>query len=318
MNNWIKKAAVATCGIMWSFTVFATEDFPIPTGFKSGFEEVNGIKLHYVAGGSGPLVLMVHGFGQSWYEWHQMMPELAKTHRVIAVDLPGLGLSEPLKTSYTGQEVSPYLYAFAKRFSPDAPFNLVAHDIGIWATYPMVVQHQQDIAKLVYLEAVIPDDKIYGFPAFTPQGESTAWHFSFFSADGALPETLIAGKEKTFFTHFIKKHAEKPEAFTEQLLDLYSKSYSKPHTLHAAFEYYRALPQSVQQNKELLEKSKLTMPLLAVAGNGRGSLGQTQIDQMNEYATNVQGHVLQGCGHWLMEECPALVNPLVVNFLNDK
>ncbi|MGR2708132.1 alpha/beta fold hydrolase [Pseudomonas sp. AU10] len=260
----------------------------------------------------------VHGFGQSWYEWHQLMPELAKKYRVIAVDLPGLGMSEPLKTSYSGQEVSPYIYAFAKRFSPDAPFNLMAHDIGIWATYPMLAQHPKDIAKVAYLESVIPDELMYNFPAFTPQGESTAWHFSFFSADDKLAETLIAGKEKLFLSHFIKKHAEKQSVFTDELLGLYAKSYAKPQTLHAAFEYYRALPQSVQQNKALLAQGKLSMPLLAVAGDGRGSLGQAQIDQMNRYASNVQGHVLRGCGHWLMEECPSLVEPLVVGFFDGK
>ncbi|MFJ2550214.1 alpha/beta fold hydrolase [Pseudomonas sp. NPDC087612] len=318
MNSLTKYLATITCGAMCSFSALATDKFPIPEGFKSGFEEVNGIKMHYVAGGSGPLVLMVHGFAQSWYEWSELMPELAKTHRVVAVDLPGLGLSDPIKTTYTGEDVSPYIYSFAKRFSPDEPFKLVAHDIGIWATYPMLSQHQKDISKVAYLEAVIPDSRIYSFPAFTSQGESTAWHFSFFSADGALPETLISGNEKVFFSHFIKKHAEKPEAFTEKMLDLYANSYSKPHTLHAAFEYYRALPTSVQQNETLLTKGKLNMPMLAVSGSGRGGLGQTQIDQMNEYASNVKGHVLNGCGHWLMEECPTQVKPLVVDFINEK
>lgn len=314
----MKYLMFAACTAATSLTVNATTEFPIPSGFESGFEEVNGIKMHYVAGGSGPVLLMVHGFAQSWYEWHQLMPLLAKNYRVIAIDIPGLGLSDPLNSSYTGEDVSPYIYSLAKRFSPDEPFNLVAHDIGIWATYPMVAKHQKDIAKVAYLEAVIPDERIYTFPAYTPQGESTAWHFSFFSADGNLPETLVSGNEKKFFSHFIRKHAEKPEAFSEELLGLYAKSYEKPHTLHAAFEYYRALPKSVLQNKEILAQGKLTMPLLAISGNGLGSLGQTQIDQMNEYATQVEGHVLDGCGHWLMEECPTQVEPLVLKFFNTK
>ncbi|MCU8105050.1 alpha/beta hydrolase [Shewanella sp. SM101] len=83
-------------------------------------------------------------------------------------------------------------------------------------------------------------------------------------------------------------------------------------------EYYRALPKSVLQNKEILAQGKLKMPLLAISGNGLGSLGQTQIDQMNEYATQVEGHILDGCGHWLMEECPTQVEPLVLKFFNTK
>jgi len=312
------KVALAAFAILFSSFVLAAEEFPIPAGFKSGFENVNGVKLHYVAGGSGPLILMVHGFAQSWYEWHQLMPELAKNHQVVAMELPGLGMSDPLKTSsYTGEDLSPYIYTFAKRFSLHAPFILVAHDIGIWATYPMAVQHQRDISKIAYLEGVIPDERIYHFPAFTPQGESLAWHFSFFSAGNRLPETLIADKEKFFLSYFIKSHAAKPEVFSDQLLSLYAKSYAKPQTLHAAFQYYRALNQSVLQNKKLI-RTKLEMPLLAISGSGRGGLGQIQIDQFKEYANHVQGHVLNGCGHWLLEECSASVNPLVLNFINTK
>jgi pimeloyl-ACP methyl ester carboxylesterase len=92
------------------------------------------------------------------------MPELARTHTVVAVDLPGLG---------------PILHKLAKQFSPDAPYDLVAHDIGIWNTYPMAVTNQEDIRRLVFIEAPIPDDRIYEFPAFTPKRESLVWHFSF-------------------------------------------------------------------------------------------------------------------------------------------
>ena len=146
------------------------EEFPLPDGFTGAYHEVDGVSLHYVSGGQGPLVLLVHGFGQTWYEWHQLMPLLARQFTVVAPDLPGLGLSAPPRTSFTGQDVSVYLHKLAKSLSPDAPFHLVAHDIGIWNTYPMAVAHQADIARLVYMEAPIPDQRIYGFPAFTPEG----------------------------------------------------------------------------------------------------------------------------------------------------
>ncbi|MCF4980654.1 alpha/beta fold hydrolase [Pseudomonas gessardii] len=272
--------------------------------------------MHYVTGGSGPLVMLVHGFGQTWYEWHQLMPELARNFTVVAPDLPGLGQSEPPK-AYSGEDVAPYLYKLAKNFSPDKPFNLVAHDIGIWNTYPMVVKNQADIAKLVYMEAPIPDAKAYDFPAFTPEGESLVWHFSFFSANGKLAETLITGKEKFFLSHFIKSHGTNTSVFTEKLLDLYAKSYSKPHSLNASFEYYRALNKSIEQNIKL-SKTKLTMPTMALSGGGHGGMGQFQIDQMKEYANDVEGHILPGCGHWLPEECAAPMNELVVKFLNKK
>lgn len=308
------SVAALTAALMTPFAHAQTvPEFPVPAGFESGFKEIDGVTLHYVTGGSGPLVYLVHGFGQSWYEWHQLMPELAETHTVVAVDLPGLGQSSP-PPSYAGQDVAPILHQLAKEFSPDAPFDLVAHDIGIWNTYPMAVTHGDDIHRLVFMEAPIPDDRIYDFPAFTPQGESLVWHFSFFAASGNLAETLVSGNERMFLEHFIKEHATNRDAFPDDLLDLYAASYAKPHTLNASFEYYRSLNETVERNRPLAE-TRLTMPVLAIGGGGHGGMGQLQVDQLREYGTDVEGLVIPDCGHWLPEECAQPLNRAVVEFL---
>lgn len=291
----------------------STEEFPLPAGFSSHYQTVDGVSLHYVKGGSGPLVYLVHGFGQSWYEWSQLMPELSKRYTVVAPDLPGLGQSE-VPSSYRATEVASLLYKLAKQFSADQKFDLVAHDIGIWNTYPMLVQYQDHIRRVVYMEAPIPDESIYSFPAFTPQGESLVWHFSFFTANHQLAETLIGGKERIFFEHFIKEHACNKAVFTPELLDLYANSYAKPHTLNAAFEYYRVLNQDVIDN-ESLSATPITIPVLAIGGGGHGGMGQYQIDMMNRFATDVTGMVLPDCGHWLPEENPAALNRAVMQFL---
>ena len=294
----------------------AREEFPVPAGFAGAYRTIDGVRLHYVQGGHGPLVLLVHGFGQSWYEWHQVMPLLARNFTVVAVELPGLGLSSAPK-SYAGQDVAATLYKFAKSLSPDAPFDLVAHDIGIWNTYPMAVVHQRDIRRLVYMEAPIPDQSLYSFPAFTPQGESTVWHFSFFAADEQLPEKLIAGHEAFFLSHFILHHATNKAAFTPELLGMYGRSYAKPQTLHAAMEYYRALNDTARRNEPLFA-TRLTMPILAVGGGGEGGLKTALADQLKKYAVGADSHILPNCGHWLPEECSADVNRLVVDFLELK
>lgn len=292
------------------------EEFPVPNGFAAAYREINGVRLHYVTGGQGPMVLLVHGFGQTWYEWHQLMPLLARTHTVVVPDLPGLGLSG-LPRSYAGQDVSDTLYKFARSFSPGAKFDLVAHDIGIWNTYPMAVLHQSDIGRIAYMEAPIPDASIYKYPAFTPEGESLVWHFSFFAAGDRLAETLITGKERFFFEHFIKVHATNTDVFTPELLDLYARSYAKPESLHAAFEYYRALNETARRNAPLAG-TKITVPVLAIGGGGHGGFGTAQADQVREYATNVEGLSLPGCGHWLPEECAAPLNQAVAGFLDRK
>ncbi|MCI3945731.1 alpha/beta hydrolase [Pseudomonas syringae] len=290
------------------------EEFPIPDGFSGGYESVDGVKLHFVRGGRGPLVLLVHGFGQTWYEWNSLMLQLAEHYTVVAVDLPGLGLSEPPKTSFTGVDISEYLHTLATRLSAGKPFYLVAHDIGIWNSYPMVARHPEDIVKAAFIEATIPDDTLYSLPAFVASGEAPGWHHSFFAASGDLADVMIKGNERLFLTHFIRQHASNQEVFTDDLLDRYVRSYSKPRTFHHAFEYYRALPRSITQNEQLA-KTKVTLPVLAVGGGGHGGFGAQQPENIRRYATDVEAHVLPACGHWIPEECASALNPLISSFL---
>ncbi len=295
-------------------TTATQEEFPIPAGFRSGYETIDGVKLHFVRGGQGPVVLLVHGFGQTWYEWNQLMPELADRYTVIAVELPGLGLSDAPRTSYTGVDISEYLYKFAKRFSPDKPFYLVAHDIGIWNSYPMVARHPADIVKAAFIEATIPDDTLYALPAFVATGEAPGWHHSFFAADDQLADAMVKGNERLFLTHFLRHHASNKAALTDGLIERYVRSYSKPQTFHHAFEYYRALPRSIVQNNQMAA-TKLSMPVLAIGGGGNGGFGAKQPENIRRYAANVESHVLPNCGHWVPEECAAALNPLIASFL---
>lgn len=304
---------ILSSAALFAASTFAADEFPVPAGFTSDYQKVDGVRLHYVKGGSGPLVYLVHGFGQTWYEWHQLMPELAKNHTVVAVDLPGLGQSD-VPESYRAIDVAPLLYQLAEKFAGGQKFDLVSHDIGIWNTYPMLVRHQDNIRRAVLMEAPIPDETIYSFPAFTPEGESLVWHFSFFTAGGQLAEKLITGKERLFFEHFIKEHATNKAVFTPELLDLYGKSYSKPHSLSAAFGYYRVLNQGVMDNKQLAQQ-KIKIPVLAIGGGGHGGFREYEQQAISRYADNVTGKVLPDCGHWLPEECAAPLNAAVVEFL---
>ena len=289
------------------------EEFPAPDGFAPAYREVDGVRLHFVKGGAGPLVLLVHGFAQTWYEWHRLMPLLADSHTVVAVDLPGLGQSG-LAPSYAGQDIAAHLHRFARTFSPDAPFDLVAHDIGIWNTYPMLAEHPADVRRVVYIEAPIPDGDVHMYPAFTPQGEALVWHFSFFAAGNDLARTLITGKERFFLEHFIRAHATNQDAFTPELLDLYARSFAKPSSLDASFAYYRALNETVRRNAPLAAR-RLLMPILAVGGGGHGGFGEAEAEQIRRYADDVTGRSLPGCGHWVPEEAPEQLNPVVIDFL---
>ena len=119
---------------------------------------------------------------------------------------------------------------------------------------------------------------------------------SFFAAGDSLAETLITGCERFFLEHFIKVHATNKNVFTPELLDFYARSYAKPGSLNASFEYYRALNETTRRNAHLAA-SKITVPVLAIGGGGHGGFGTAQADQIREYATNVEGLSLPGCDH---------------------
>lgn len=117
MMKQLLSAVALTAALMVAPAYAETKtEFPVPAGFESNYSEIDSVKLHHVKGGSGLLTFLVHGFGQTWYELHRLMPELAKTHTVVVVDLPGLGQSGMPK-SYAGQDISPILHKLAKQVS---------------------------------------------------------------------------------------------------------------------------------------------------------------------------------------------------------
>ncbi len=107
------------------------------------------------------------------------------------------------------------------------------------------------------------------------------------------------------------------DVFTPELLNLYARSYAKPQSLNAAFEYYRALNETERRNVPLT-KTKITVPVLAIGGGGTGGFGTAQADQIRQYANRVEGLSIPGCGHWLPEECADPLNQAVVKFLAQK
>ena len=294
--------------------LFNSQNFPIPKGFKSELKTIDGVRLHYVKGGQGPLIFLIHGFGSTWYEWHDLMGKFKKEFKLVAVDLPGLGNSEKPK-SFIAKDVSILLYKLAKMNSDGQKFIIIAHDIGIWCSFPMILQHQEEIKSVIYLEAPILDDDIYTFPSFTKKGESATWHFSFFTAENDLAEKLILGKEKEFLGYFIKKQAINKSVFNKKLINLYTQSYSRPGVLNSSFKYYKYINKNISDNKILLSDMKIKIPILTVGGDG--SMGNFQNNQIKKYATNTNSKIMYKCGHWLPEECSDQLEEVILNFISD-
>ena len=265
---------------------------------------VNGTQLHYVIGGHGDPVVLLHGWPETWYEWHHIMPTLAQHYTVIVPDLRGAGLSAKPPTGYDKRTMAEDIYGLIRSLGV-GQINLVGHDIGGMVAYALAAAHPEAVRKFTILDVPLPginlDDVVC---------QQRIWHI-LFHEDNELPEELVTGRERIYLSWFYRHFAYNPNAITKAEMERYVKSYSNPKSLHAGFEYYRAFGQDATQNQEYA-KTKLTMPVLALGGDHSG--GSFIVSQMQAVAENVQGGALENTGHWIAEEQPEELTRQLLQF----
>jgi pimeloyl-ACP methyl ester carboxylesterase len=270
---------------------------------------VNGIQMHYVIGGHGDPVVLLHGWPETWYAWRHVMPALAKNYTVIAPDLRGLGDSSKPLTGYDGITIAEDIHQLVTQLGFKTIF-LVGHDIGSFVAYPYAAAHPSEVKRLVIME--VPP------PGFFPPG-IVPWWFPFHQTPD-VPEALVQGKEMTYLSWFYQNLAYNPAAITQADINEYVSHYSAPGGMRAGFEYYRAIPQDEIQNQNY-SKAKLPMPVLAVGGGYIPVFGGNITMPIAEYgmkilAQNVTGITVPNSGHWIPEEQPDVVVKLLNNFFS--
>jgi pimeloyl-ACP methyl ester carboxylesterase len=221
---------------------------------------VNGILMHYVIGGKGDAVVLLHGWPETWYEWRNIIPELiANNYTVIAPDMRGLGDSEKPQTGYDTKTLAEDIYQLVKKLGYSKIY-LVAHDWGGPVAYSYAAAHREDVRKMIILDTLLPGFGFEEAGSFSPDG---IWHFSFHAVRD-LPEKLIDGKEDVYLNWFYD-WTYNQSAITPEDREEYIKQYSKPGAMRAGFEYYRAVFEDAEQNKEYA-KEKLKIPILTIGG----------------------------------------------------
>jgi pimeloyl-ACP methyl ester carboxylesterase len=284
------------------------DDGNLGLGFHSEFAEANGVRLHYVEGGSGPAVVLLPGWPQTWYAFRKIMPELAKAHHVIAVDLRGMGESERPDGGYDTRTLAEDIHALMGGRGITR-YSVIGHDIGMWVAYPLAATHGDEIDRLVVSEALIPGVSETP-PMLMPPDQNAGLTQFMFNQLRDLPEFLVAGREAAYLRWVVQHLAFRPDRVA---VDEYIRTYSVPGAMRAGFAYYRAIPETARQNAEL-RKSKLTMPVLAIGGGALGA-GKVTIDTMKVVSDQVQGALIDKCGHYTPEECPDAFLKLVKPFL---
>ena len=291
---------------------FSVNSFQIDNmTFSHHTASVNGIQMHYVIGGHGDPIVLLHGWPETWYQFRLIMPALAKNYTVIAPDLRGLGDSSKPLTGYDGKTVAEDIHQLVTKLGFKTIF-LAGGDVGALMAYPYAAAHPTEVKKLAVWEAPIV--------GLTAPGRTPVWWF-FFHQVPDLPEALVNGKETTYLSWFYHNLAYNPAAITQAAINEYVSHYSAPGGMRAGFEYYRALPQDAIQNMNY-SKTKLPMPVLALGGGYIPAFGGNLTMPIIAYsmkiaAQNVQTVVIPNSGHWIPEEQPVVLVKLLNNFFGE-
>jgi pimeloyl-ACP methyl ester carboxylesterase len=293
----------------------ATTPAPPPAGFRSESAEVNGIRLHYVIGGQGDAVVLVHGWPQTWYEWHRLMPQLADRYTVIAPDLRGAGESDKpfTSTGYPKVLLAEDLHQLVRTLGFERVF-LVGHDIGVMVAFAYAMQYPEEVRRLVLLDVPVPGAEPYWTQA---EQDPRLWHVGFHNERG-FAERMVQGREREYLTHFYEKYSfGGRNPMTAEEVDEFVRAYSQPGALTGGFEWYRAFSQDEQDNAALLrQRGKLRMPVLALGGESSG--GPTMVPMARTIAEDVRGGSIPGAGHWMVEEQPELLLQELLAFFGEE
>ena len=266
------------------------------------------IDIHYVEGGSGDVVLLVPGWPQSWYAWRHVMPALAAEYRVIAIDPPGLGRSGR-PAAYDTARIAEYIDAFLGTLKLDRIY-FVGHDIGAWIGYAFSVRHAQKVRRLALIDAAIPGVAPAEAFALTPDRINQMWHF-YFNALPDLPEALVAGRERRYLAWLFNARSTNKAGVDADAITEYTRLYSAPGAMKSGFAYYRAVFESVRQNRATAEE-KLSMPVLAVGG--AKWMGPMMEKMVAPVAANLRVEIVADCGHFVPEEAPEPLARLLRDF----
>lgn len=282
----------------------APKQAELPPGATSNHARVNGVRLHYIAAGTGPLIVLLHGWPQTWYAWHAIIPTLAARYRVIAPDLRGTGQSERPAGGYDKRTIAEDLRGLIGHAGA-AQAVVVGHDMGGKAAYVLAHLYPDLVTRLALVDCLLPGTENMD----TLRGG--AWHYGFHMA-AKVPEMLTKGRERAYISAQIKAWSHNKEAIGEAAIDEYARHYAGPGGMTAGFNYYRALREDAPFAATLRGR-KLAMPVLAITG--RFGVGDKLANALKGEADRLTAVVVEDSGHFVAEESPATFTRELERFL---
>ncbi|WP_316829833.1 alpha/beta hydrolase [Pedobacter aquatilis] len=300
-------AATLLLTIMLGHAFAAVSPANPPSNFKHQYATVNGVKIHYVIGGKGDPLLLVHGFGQNWYMWNRLLPELSKHFTIIAPDLRGVGESGKTAAGYNKKNMAVDMHQLMQKLGYNK-VNVAGHDIGLMVAYAYAAQFPDEVKKLALMDALLP-----GIEPVWSQVKAQAWWFGFFAQPHA--GELVSGKVALFLTDFWPVVGFKKNAFTKAETAEFIRAYSVPGATTGAFHWFGYFNQDAKDN-EVFAGKKLKMPVLTVGSDHFAAPFLATHTRL--VAENVKESIIKDSGHWVVQENTPQVQKDLLSFFLSK
>ncbi|MET7427327.1 alpha/beta hydrolase [Dactylosporangium sp. NPDC005555] len=276
--------------------------------FTSGYVQTNGVRLHYVAGGSGAPVLLLHGWPQTWWEYRKIMPDLATRYRVIAVDLRGGGNSSKPQSGYDKKTMAADVAGLITALGYTKA-HVVGHDMGAMVAYSLAANKPQAVDKLVMLDVTHPNSGYYEFRMLpAPGAPFHPWWFAFNQLN-SLPEQLVTGRSRFLVDWMFDYLLVNRAAISDADRAIFAAAYATPDAIRGGNGWYKAFGQDIIDNDTY---GKIDTPTLGLACPGFfPGLAAT----LSAQATNLQLAQIDNTGHYFVDEQPAAVVQQLKAFL---
>ena len=270
---------------------------------------VDDAALHYVsAGDSGSPLLLVHGFPESWWAFHKLIPLLAVRHRVVAVDLRGFGDSSTADFHFGSAVAAQDLQQLIEHLDV-GPVHLVGQDISGATVFRLASVHPRLVRSLIGIEMGLAGFGLEGFADVTHGG---SWHIGALTAPG-VPEMLFTGRERELLgTWAFPSMTVVAGSITDDDVAEFARAYARPDGWRGAAGLYRSMLSEGAEITALATTHPLTVPVLAV-GAGGGDFTRSTLAQVT--GAPVAAVQLDGVGHYAVMEAPEAVSTAILDFL---
>lgn len=267
--------------------------------------ETNGIQANVALAGSGPAIVLLHGFPHTWRLWSEIIGPLSTHYRVIAPDLRGFGASTRAPDGYDAGTLAADIAGILDALG-EPTADVVAIDAGTPVAVLLALRHPARVRRLVVMEALL--GRLPGAEDFLAAGPP--WWFGFHAVPG-LADTVLLGNEARYVDWFLATGTRGRGVRTD-IRDAFVDAYTGAEALRCASSYYRALPTSAHQLELAVAAHRLTTPTLAI---GAHPVGDALERQLRLFTDHIAGQVIPECGHIIPLDRPNELLHLVMPFL---